>query len=214
MKLDKSILIHLAAFALIVFFFLSSILTQLVYAGPTVPFPKSWWLTPANWLKFAYIQKVNDQKVCEELRVLKPLNLSKTPVSIFDNPEVTLQVNCDHGCNFTFTDNLSDKTFEVPAPSANNPAGIPDLGWVVYDHRKKIVIYSTGEADPSTRLVADFNGKLLQVIDEAPGENRQLNFLNYLPESGYLAYYDPLNLNHWFYKVDGIDLIRANCNIN
>jgi hypothetical protein len=65
--------------------------------------------------------------------------------------------------------------------------------------------------DLSSRIVLDFEGNLLQSIDETPGDDRALAFEGYQPASGMLVYKDAKSNFTYFYSVDTIYFARRRC---
>lgn len=105
-----------------------------------------------------------------------------------------------------------DKQLIKSFKAINNDAiSIIDINNFFFDENREILSYSTTTNDVSSRIVMNFDGELLQSIDETPGENRMLVLLGYQPTTGMLVYKDTQSNDDYFYSVDSIYFARRRC---
>jgi hypothetical protein len=113
-------------------------------------------------------------------------------------------------CVITIYSNPEHKILKSFKAQDNWGIAVIDIKDFFYDPQREIVSYST-QSNLSSRIVMNFEGELLQSIDESPGKDRQLSLLGYQPDTGMLVYKD-LKSNDWyFYRVDSIYLARRRC---
>jgi len=99
---------------------------------------------------------------------------------------------------------------KISAIDANGVV-LNSIDHLFFDSETGIVSYTTKSTDISSRIVLNYEGKLLQSIDETPGINRSLGFLGYMPETTQILYADYQTGMRMIYKLDEISLKRVMC---
>lgn len=122
---------------------------------------------------------------------------------------VSASLTCEEkSCTITVIDNKEKHSF-----SPVNHAGISqiDVDNFFYDTNRKLLSYTTSTPDLSSRIVMNFNGELIQSIDETPGEHRQLVLRGYQSESGMLVYFDQTSGDTYLYSIESIYFAKLRC---
>lgn len=116
----------------------------------------------------------------------------------------------DNACDLHFYSLSKGEEIRVlPAIGGIPYPPLPQIYNLFFDEKNNIVSYTTNAEAGSERFVVNWNGELLQAIDESPGTDRVLDFLGYLPDEDALVYRDSLAGNIYFYKTKEIGFYRA-----
>lgn len=129
------------------------------------------------------------------------------------NPQTSrAQYSCDKiSCIITIFDPQSHQSIKSFSPVDNSGTRIININNFFADDGRKVISYTTSAPDLSARIVMNFEGELIQSIDETPGENRVLTYLGYQPETGMLVYQDEVSNQRYFYSIDSVYFARRKC---
>jgi hypothetical protein len=208
MKFNKSILPHLVGLLLTLTLTLSLITYNLFSLPHNTPIPKSFFLHPQTWLKILTFKKTSPI-ICHPA---KPIFLSQYQTTTYSsNYTIIAFPHCNESCSINFLDLNTNKLTSIPAPNPTDPGNpATDVNQLFFDQTNGIISYTTGSSQPETRVIINWQGKLLHTIDETPGTNYQLQFLYYQPQSDMLVYQDNFG-NQYHYSANSIALYKNPC---
>lgn len=128
-----------------------------------------------------------------------------------EQQDVSVTKDCQNNGCYLVVKSKAGSPKRLPAISEDPLSPTAGIDNLIYSEKNHIISYTTPSDGLTSRIVLNFDGKLLHNIDETPGINRTLTFAYYHPREDTLVYFDEVSKKTYHYKANGIGLWITDC---